>query len=692
MEKSETFPYFQENWLSLVLETKHHSFADGEVTARENKSFAHEPESQVTTISKTSPSSSALRVTSLHLAKPLSAQMQRAKEKPPQKPHACTPVQQSQSQHKLALPLLPTLPEAVQRKTVEKVEQHTTGSPRGSDSDGRSSTPSSRHWPRALPEEPVEACREHFAVMKSAAMKTYILRTWYILVPIVRLNTAEDFQWTKNNPGSFYYGTFPAGFLWGVGSSAYQTEGAWDEDGKGPSIWDAFTHKKGKVFRNETGDSACDGYYKVKDDIRLLKELRVNHYLFSISWPRIMPTGIKTEQLNEKGIQFYNDTINSLLENNITPIVSLYHWDLPQVLQEKYGGWQNISMINYFNDYANLCFEKFGDRVKHWITFSNPWAVAEKGYETGEHAPGLKLGGCGAYKAAHHIIKTHAKVWHSYNNTWRREQQGMVGISLTSGWGEPVDPHSQTDRDAAERYIQFHLGWFANPIFRGDYPEVMKNCVGRKSAQQGLGTSRLPTFSVQEKTYIKGTSDFLGIGHFTTRYVLQKSFPFLQVSSYHTDRDLAELVDPKWPAPGPKWLYSVPWGFRRLLNFVKTQYGNPPIYVTENGVSEKVQCTQLCDEWRIEYLKGYINEILKALNDGVNVKGYTAWSLLDQFEWNKGFSERFGFYHIDFKNKNKPRYPKASVDYYKKIISANGFPNPRESQQQHNLEQLLKNT
>ncbi|KAM9374918.1 lactase-like protein [Phaethornis superciliosus] len=499
----------------------------------------------------------------------------------------------------------------------------------------------------------------------------------------MRLNTAEDFQWTKNNPGSFYYGTFPDGFLWGVGSSAYQTEGAWDKDGKGPSIWDAFTHKKGTVFRNETGDSACDGYYKVKNDIQLLKELKVNHYSFSISWPRIMPTGIRTEPLNEKGIQFYNDTINTLLENNIIPVVSLYHWDLPQVLQEKYGGWQNISMINYFNDYANLCFEKFGDRVKHWITFSNPWAVAEKGYETGEHAPGLKLSGYGAYKAAHHIIKSHAEVWHSYNNTWRSEQQGMVGISLTSGWGEPIDPYDQTDREAAERYIQFHLGWFANPIYRGDYPEVMKNYVGRKSTQQGLGTSRLPTFSVQEKTYIKGTSDFLGIGHFTARYVIQKSFPLLQVPSYNTDGDLAELVDPNWPAPGPNWLYSVPWGFRRLLNFIKTQYGNPLIYVTENGVSDKVECTQLCDEWRIEYLKGYINEILKALKDGVNVKGYTAWSLLDKFEWDKGFSERFGFYHIDFKSKNKTRYPKASVEYYKKIISANGFPNPREVENWH---------
>uniref|UniRef100_A0A8B9FZM0 Cytosolic beta-glucosidase n=1 Tax=Amazona collaria TaxID=241587 RepID=A0A8B9FZM0_9PSIT len=449
----------------------------------------------------------------------------------------------------------------------------------------------------------------------------------------------------------------PSGLLWGVGSSAYQTEGAWDKDGKGPSIWDAFTHKKGKVFRSETGDSARNGYYKVKDDIQLLKELKANHYLLSISWPRIMPTGIKTEQVNEKGIQFYNDTINSLLENNIIPIVSLYHWDLPQVLQETYGGWQNISTMNYFNDYANLCFEKFGDRVKHWITFSDPWAVDVKGYDTGEHAPGLKPGECSAYKAAHHIIKAHAKVWHSYNDTWHSEQQGMVGISLTRSWGEPIDPHSQTDKAAAERYIRFHLGWFANPIYKGDYPEVMKNYVGKKSAQQGLGTSRLPTFSVQEKTYIKGILDFLGIPILL--------FPFLQVPSYNTDYDLAELVDPKWPAPGPKWLYSVPWGFRRLLNFIKTQYGNPLIYVTENGVAEK-------------YLTGYIDEILKALNDGVNVKGYTAWSLLDKFEWNEGFSERFGFYHIDFKTKNEPRHPKASADYYKKIISANGFPNPRE--------------
>ncbi|XP_060932645.1 lactase-like b isoform X2 [Limanda limanda] len=237
-------------------------------------------------------------------------------------------------------------------------------------------------------------------------------------------------------------------------------------------------------------------------------------------------------------------------------------------------------MVNHFNEFANLCFERFGNRVKYWITFNNPWA--------------------------------HAKVWHTYDTQWRAKQKGQVGISLSGDWGEPVDISNQKDIEAAERYVQFYLGWFATPVFHGDYPQVMKDFIGRKSVQQGLGTSRLPTFSPQEKSYIKGTCDFLGIGHFTTRYITQKNNPSgRSSSSYFTDRDLAELVDPRWPDPGSEWLYSVPWGFRRLLNFVKTQYGNPAIYVTENGVSEKMLCTELCDDWRIQYFKDYINEMLK---------------------------------------------------------------------------------
>nr|XP_042137036.1 lactase-like protein isoform X3 [Peromyscus maniculatus bairdii] len=453
-------------------------------------------------------------------------------------------------------------------------------------------------------------------------MKTVwvIILEWILLVPRVgaaRRGSPEE--------ASFYYGTFPPGFSWGVGSSAYQTEGAWDQDGKGPSIWDAFTHgRKGQVLGDDTADAACDSYYQVQEDIALVKELHVSHYRFSLSWPRILPTGVRAEQVNNRGIQFYSDFIDALLKSNITPIVTLHHWDLPQMLQATYGGWQNASMTRYFRDYADLCFEVFGDRVKHWLTFSDPRTMVEKGYETGLHAPGLRLQGTGLYVAAHHIIKAHAQAWHSYNTKWRSKQQGT------------------------------------------------------KSAEQGLEMSRLPTFSLQEKSYIKGTSDFLGLGHFTTRYITQRKYPSHQGPSYQNDRDLVELVDPNWPDMGSSWLYYVPWGFRRLLNFAQTQYGDPPIYVTENGASQKLHCTQFCDEWRIQYLKGYINEMLKAINDGVNIKGYTSWSLLDKFEWEKGYADRYGFYYVEFNVRNKPRYPKASVQYYKEIITANGFPNPRE--------------
>ncbi|XP_029399442.1 lactase-like protein [Mus pahari] len=298
-----------------------------------------------------------------------------------------------------------------------------------------------------------------------------IILGWILLVP--RVGTA----WRgPPEEASFYYGTFPPGFSWGVGSSAYQTEGAWDQDGKGPSIWDAFTHgKKGQVLGGDTADTACDSYYKVQEDIALLKELHVSHYRFSLSWPRLLPTGVRAEQVNKRGIKFYSDFIDALLKSNVTSIVTLHHWDLPQMLQVTYGGWQNVSMTRYFRDYADLCFEVFGDRVKHWLTFSDPRTMVEKGYETSLHAPGLRLQGTGLYVAAHHIIKAHAQAWHSYNDTWRSKQQGLVGISLNCDWGEPVDIDNPDDIEAAERYLQFCLGWFANPIYAGDYPQVMKD-------------------------------------------------------------------------------------------------------------------------------------------------------------------------------------------------------------------------
>ncbi|XP_054985597.1 lactase-like protein [Sorex araneus] len=482
---------------------------------------------------------------------------------------------------------------------------------------------------------------------------------------------------------TFFYGTFPRGFSWGVGSSAFPTEGAWDQDGKGPSIWDDFTRRKaGSPPGHGQAQGPGDGY-KAQEDVGLLRSLGVSHYRFSVSWPRLLPTGVRAEQVNEKGVRLYSDLIDTLLRDNITPIVTLNHWDLPQALQARFSGWQNVSMAAYFRDFADLCFEAFGDRVKYWITFSDPVTMVEKGYETGVHAPGLKLPGTGLYQAAHHIIKAHARAWHSYNSTWRSKQRGLVGISLNCAWGEPLDISDPKDVEAAERYLQFCLGWFANPIYAGDYPQVMKDQIGRKSAEQGLDTSRLPRFSRQEKSFIRGSSDFLSLGHLATRYITARSLPSRLGPSYRNDRDLVELADPVGPELGSTRLHSAPWGLRRLLNFAQTQYGDPPIYVTENGAPQKFYGTQLCDEQRIHYLKGHINEMLKARKDGVSVEGYTAWPLLDTWEWGEGLSERYGFFYVDLNDRNTPRYPRASVEFYRRIMAASGFPSPREVESWH---------
>ncbi|XP_007537683.1 lactase-like protein [Erinaceus europaeus] len=480
---------------------------------------------------------------------------------------------------------------------------------------------------------------------------------------------------TRKGPpedGTFYYGSFPQGFSWGVGSSAFQTEGAWEQDSKGPSVWDTFTLSGRGRAPGDTAEVACDSYHRVQEDVALLRELGVTHYRFSLSWPRLLPTGVRADGLNQKGLRFYSDLIDALLQSNITPVVTLHHWDLPQPLQARWGGWQNASMAALFRDYADLCFQAFGDRVRLWLTFADPRTMVEEGYETGRHPPGLQLQGTGLYVAAHHIIKAHTLAWHSYNSTWRGRQRGLVGISLSCSWAEPLDAGDPEDLEAAERFLHFCLGWFAGPIFTGDYPQAMKQNIGRKSVEQGLERSRLPAFSRQEQGLIRGTADFLGLGHFTTRYVAARSWPAGQGPSYRDDQGLQELADPRWPAAG------YPWGIRRLLHFAQTQYGDPPIYVSENGVPQRTACAQLCDEWRVRYLRGYVNEVLKAIKDGVRVRGYTCWSLLDQFEWDRGYAERYGFYFVDFASTVRPRYPKASAHFYKRMVQANGFPSAQE--------------
>ncbi|CAO2636699.1 Lactase/phlorizin hydrolase, partial [Lemmus lemmus] len=407
----------------------------------------------------------------------------------------------------------------------------------------------------------------------------------------------------------FYHGTFRDDFLWGVSSSAYQIEGGWDADGKGPSIWDNFTHTPGNPVKdNATGDIACDSYNQLEADLNILRALKVKSYRFSISWPRIFPTG-RNSSINSHGVDYYNRLIDGLVQSNISPMVTIYHWDLPQALQD-IGGWENETIVQRFKEYADVLFQRLGDKVKFWITLNEPYVIAAQGHSSGVHAPGkcprfnLSAGissrpGTAPYTVGHNLIKAHAEAWHLYNDKYRASQQGRVGIVLNSDWAEPLDGESPQDLAAAERFLHFMLGWFAHPIFvDGNYPSTL-----RAQIQQ----SRLPSFTEEEKAYIRGTADVFCLNTYSSEFV-QHSTPRLNPPSYDDDRELtASSMDSSLTSPS--MLPAVPWGMRRLLNWIKEEYGDIPIYITENG--HGLNDPSLDDTDRIFYHKTYINEALK---------------------------------------------------------------------------------
>ncbi|GCC31093.1 hypothetical protein chiPu_0009549 [Chiloscyllium punctatum] len=477
---------------------------------------------------------------------------------------------------------------------------------------------------------------------------------------------------------TFLYDTFPEGFVWSASSSAYQIEGGWNADEKGPSIWDNFTHTPNMILNKHTGDVACDSYNKIDEDLYMLRALRVQTYHFSISWSRIFSNG-RIESLNLAGVNYYNKLIDGLLANNITPRVTLYHWDLPQALQDV-GGWEKEELIDLFNTYADYCFKTFGNRVKFWITFNEPSVFSWEGYGTNFFPPAINEPGHLPYRVAHVVLKAHAKVFHTYDDKYRSTQKGLISISFNADWAEPKIFTNLRDIAAADRYLQFTLGWFAHPIFKnGDYPEAMKWQVGNKSDLQHLSTSRLPQFTEQEKSFIRGTADVFCLTTYTTK-IVSHNIAKLKSLSCEYDRDTAEEFDPGWPTSAAKKFRAVAWGLRRLLNWIKEEYSNPPIYITGNGVATKPTST-VDDTDRIFYYKTYINEALKAYKlDNVNLKGYTATSLLDSFEWVKGYTLKYGLHHVNFEDPNRQRTPKRSAHYYTEIIHDNGFPPRKEDE------------
>ncbi|XP_019945550.2 lactase/phlorizin hydrolase-like [Paralichthys olivaceus] len=469
------------------------------------------------------------------------------------------------------------------------------------------------------------------------------------------------------------YGHFRKDFIWSTATASYQIEGGWRAHGKGLSIWDKFAHTPLRVFNDDNGDIACNSYNKVEEDVAILRELKVTHYRFSISWSRVLPDGT-TKHINEAGLNYYHRLVDALLAANIQPHITLFHWDLPQALQD-IGGWENETIIVKFRDYADLIFSRLGHKVKFWITINEPYNVANVGHGYGAAAPGISFRpGTLPYIVGHNLLKAHAEAWHLYNDKYRAKQKGIISITINSDWSEPRNPYKQEDIDAARRVVQFYIGWFAHPVFNGDYSNMMKTIIRERSLAAGLPKSRLPEFSPEEIKRIKGTYDYFGLNHYTT--VLAFPVDYGNLQHYDADRGAGTIADRTWLDSGSSWLKVSPFGFRRILNFIKEEYGNPPIIITENGISERGPI-DLNDIHRSYYYEKYINQVLKAnLLDGVDIRGYTAWSLMDNLEWATGFSERFGLFYVNQSDPELSRVAKSSVAVYSTIINCNGFPDP----------------
>ncbi|KAK9687263.1 Glycosyl hydrolase family 1 [Popillia japonica] len=460
---------------------------------------------------------------------------------------------------------------------------------------------------------------------------------------------------------------FPDNFKFGVATAAYQVEGAWNTSGKGENIWDYMTHTNpSSILDRSNGDIACDTYNKIKADVQLLKNLGVDFYRFSISWSRILPSG-KTDYINPDGIRYYNELIDELLANDIKPLVTMHHFDQPQPLEQE-GGFLNLKLADYFEDYADVLYKNFGDRVKDWTTFNEPTLVCFLGY-SGEFLAPMITRKDGGYLCGRTLLIGHAKAYHLYNKRYKNDQGGRVGIVHDIFWFEPRT-NKIGDIKAAEAAKEFNFGWFAKPIFtqEGDYPQIMKESIARSSKLEGLSKSRLPQLTQEEIELIKGSADFLGVNHYTTFYCSPIEDDTIERGLFYLpDMDANCIVDDKAESSATPWLKVIPSGFRKSLNWIKEQYNNPEVIILENGFSDAGNLLNDCP--RVNYYNRYLTEMLKAIyEDDCNVSGYAAWSFMDNFEWRSGYTQKFGLYSVDFNDPSRPRTPKMSAFVFKNII------------------------
>jgi len=445
---------------------------------------------------------------------------------------------------------------------------------------------------------------------------------------------------------------FPSNFIWGSATAAFQVEGGAWEDGRGESIWDRFCRTPGKVLNGDTGDRSTDHYHRWRDDIRMMRDLGMQAYRFSVAWPRILPQG--DGAVNEAGLAFYDQLVDALLEAGLTPFLTLYHWDLPQTLQDRQGGWASPAIVDQFVHYADIVSRALGDRVKYWTTFNEPHVVINHGYIHGEHAPGLQDPFIGA-QAGHHLLLAHGHAVPVLRQNVGADAQ--VGIVYNFGPVDVIgdDPELHRRGRIADAKVN---RWFEDPIFKGHYTPILLELPEYAALKIGPDDLKI----------ISAPVDYMGINYYS-RIVISgdpNQSENVPVNLEHTQIGEANRTAMGWE------IY--PEGLYRLLKWLHAEYPGTPLYITENGAAfddELAADGRVHDERRVTYLRDHFKMSWKAIQEGVPLQGYFVWSLLDNFEWAYGYSRRFGIVYVDYETCE--RYPKDSAYYYQAIIKANGL-------------------
>lgn len=446
------------------------------------------------------------------------------------------------------------------------------------------------------------------------------------------------------------------------------------EGNKGTSNWDVYTHKQGTIRGGSNGDTAADHYHRYMEDIELMHSLGVNSYRFSIAWTRILPRG-RFGDVNPDGVAFYNAIIDALWQKGIQPFVTIFHYDIPHELDERYGGWLSPEIQKDFGYFAEVCFKMFGDRVKFWTTINEPNLLTKFSYMDGWYPPcrcSKPFGNCAfgnssiePYIVAHNMILSHANAVSIYRNNYQGKQGGQIGITVSARWYEPFR-NTTVDLLAVQRAISFNAPWFLDPIILGDYPPEMRQMLG----------ANLPNFTSKEKRKLQATKlDFIGLNHYTTVYLKDCIFSPCAVDPIDGDARVVSLAERDGvligEPTGTPYFYDVPHGMEKVVMHYKQRYNNTPTYITENGYAQASNHSMAANDFindagRIHYIRGYLTFLASAIRKGADIRGYFVWSLLDDFEWTSGYTQRYGLYHVDFKTQK--RTPKLSAGWYRKFL------------------------